>query len=77
MKNFVSARYKAGSEHGIPGGEGHGFLLQDVEHLCRSVFLIDHEAEHVFVKPAVGHYQVAVVGAGSPAVLHHLSLIHI
>ena len=60
-----------GGEHGVPGGEEGGGLAGDLQDVGGDVFLVDYQAEHVFVKPSVGHDQMAVVGAAAPAVLYH------
>ena len=61
-----------GGEHGVPSWELDWFLLEEFRHALRHVFLVEHEAEHVFVEPFVGHDVVALEAVFfAPAVFHH------
>ena len=58
-------------EEGIPSGEEGGFLFEQAQGGGRHIFLVHHQAEGVFVKPSVGHDQVAAHPVGrAPRVLH-------
>ena len=61
-----------GGEHGVPGGEHDGLLVEHGADVGGDVFLLQHNAEHVFVEPVVGHDEEALVAvAAAPAVLDH------
>ena len=50
-----------GGKHRIPRRQEHGLLTQYLLDLGGDVFLVDHHAEEIFVKPSVGHDEMAVV----------------
>jgi len=48
-------------KHGVPSGQTDRFLLQNIEHLGRYVFLVGYHPEHVFLEPTVGHDEMSVI----------------
>lgn len=59
-------------EEGIPSGK-HGRLLPElVEQRSGHIFALYYDAEEVFVKPLVGHDEMALMACGgAPGVLYH------
>jgi|GEM_PF-4497571 len=52
------------SEERIPCWKERRLLLEELQSGGRNEALFNHEAEHVFVKPFVGHDEVALVARG-------------
>ena len=50
-------------EERIPCRQERGLLLKEVEGALRNEALFDYEAEHIFVKPLVGHDEVTAYAA--------------
>ena len=48
-------------EHRVPGRELYRSLVQHLEDICRDVFLLYYETEHILVKPLVSHNETAFV----------------
>ena len=53
-------------EEGVFGHDHDGLLLVFLQELRRHILVKDHEAEHVFVEPPVGHHDVAFLPAVGP-----------
>ena len=61
-----------GGEHGVPSWELDWLLLEEFRYALWHVLLVEHEAEHVFVEPFVGHDIVALETVFfAPTVFHH------
>lgn len=57
-------------EHVIPNGQQDRFLTEGFYGFLAEVFLVDDDAENVFVEPFIREGQVSLVtGRGAPAVL--------
>ena len=52
------------SEERIPCWKERRLLLEELQSGGRNEALFNHEAEHVFVKPFVGHDEVALIARG-------------
>ena len=47
-----------GLKHGIPWGQDNGFLFQNIQDVCRYIFLFGNDDHHILVKPRIRHVKI-------------------